>query len=91
MLTPSSVIIEGDYKLIAYHDGTMRLFDLSKDIGETTDLSGAMPERVSAMKKGLAKWRFENIPARYDTSANPKYDPQAEQALPPPQGPLFVR
>ena len=91
MLTPSSVIIEGDYKLIAYHDGVMRLFDLSKDIGETTDLSGAMPERVSEMKQRLAKWRFENIPALYDTRANPKYDPQAEQALPPPQGPLFVR
>ena len=91
MLTPSSVIIEGDYKVIAYHDGAMRLFDLSKDIGESNDLSGAMPERVGRMKKALAEWRVENVPARYDTSANPGYNPQADQALPEPQGPLFVR
>jgi len=90
-LTPNTVMIEGDYKLIAYHDGTMRLFDLSKDIGENTDLSASMPERVARMKKVLAKWRFEHIPARYDTSANPGYDPQAESALPKPVGPLFVR
>jgi arylsulfatase A-like enzyme len=91
MLTPSSVIIEGDYKLIAHHDGTMRLFDLSKDISESSDLSDAMPERTERMKKALAKWRFENIPARYDTAANPRYNPQDENALPAPQGPLFVR
>ena len=46
MLTPSSVMIEGDYKLIAYHDGAMQLYDLSKDISEASDLSDAMPERV---------------------------------------------
>ncbi|VGO13546.1 Arylsulfatase [Pontiella desulfatans] len=91
MTAPSSVMIEGDYKLIAYHDGVMRLFDLSKDIGEAKDLSASMPERVGRMKKALAKWRFEHIPARYDTSLNKRYNPQADNALPEPVGPLFVR
>jgi len=90
-ISPNSVMIEGDYKLIAYHDGIIRLFDLSKDISETNDLSAGMPERVGRMKKALAKWRFENIPARYDTAANPRYNPQADDALSAPQGLLFVR
>jgi hypothetical protein len=50
-----------------------------------------MPERAGRMKKALAQWRFENIPARYDTSANPRYNPQADQALAAPEGELFVR
>jgi len=91
LLAPSSVIIEGHYKLIAYHDGVMRLYDLSSDIGERNDLSGSMPERVANMRKHLAKWRFENIPARYDTSKNARYNPQADQALPQPKCALFVR
>ncbi len=91
ILAPSSVMIDGDYKLIAYHDGTLRLYDLSKDIGETKDLSTAMPERVGNMKQTLAKWRFNHIPDRYDTRANPRYNPESESALPRPVGPLFVR
>jgi len=91
LLTPSTVMIEGDYKLIAYHDGSMRLYDLGNDIGETQDLSVSMPERVSEMMKRLAQWRFDNIPARYDTSANPRYDPATANALPQPEGALFVR
>jgi len=90
-LSPNSVIIEGDYKLIASHDGTVLLFDLSKDIGEQHDLSAALPERASDMKKRLAKWRFENVPARYDTRVNPKYNPEAKDTLPALEGPLFVR
>jgi len=91
IMAPSSVMIDGNYKLIAYHDGTMRLFDLSQDIGEANDLSTSVPERVGHMKHALAKWRVENIPVRYDTRANPRYDPQADSALPRPDGPLFVR
>ena len=67
------------------------LYDLSKDIGEKNDLSGNMPERVVEMKKRLAKWRFENIPARYATSSNKEYSPQADDALPEPEGEMFIR
>jgi len=91
ILTPSSVMIEGNYKLIAYHDGTMRLYDIPKDISEQNDLSASMPERVDGMKKRIMQWRVQNVPVRYDTSANPLYNPQTDQALPAPDGPLFVR
>jgi len=91
MISPSSVIIEGDYKLIAYHDGVMRLYHIPSDIGEKKDLSKSMPKRVSNMKTILAKWRFANIPDRYDTSKNLKYKPGSKNALPKPQGKLFVR
>ncbi len=43
------------------------------------------------MKKALAKWRVKKVPVRYDTIANPGYNPQADQALPEPDGPLFIR
>jgi len=43
------------------------------------------------MKNKLAKWRFANIPDRYDTSKNIKYKPGSKNALPPPQEKLFVR
>ncbi len=91
MMSPSSVIIEGDYKLIAYHDGVMRLYDLGADIGEQNDLSASMPQRVTDMKGRWASWRFMHIPDRYDTSENKTYAPQHAGALPRPQGPLFVR
>ncbi len=91
MMSPSSVIIEGNYKLIAYHDGVMRLYDLGADIGEQNDLSASMPQRVTDMKGRLAYWRFVSIPARYDTRENEAYDPQHAEALPRPQGQLFVR
>ena len=84
-------MIEGDYKLIAYHDGVMRLYHIPTDIGERKDLSKRMPERVSKMKNKLAKWRFANIDDRYDTSENKKYNPGGDKALPQPQGELFVR
>jgi len=90
-LTPSTVMIEDRYKLIAYHDGTMRLYDIPKDISEQNDLSASMPERVEAMKKQIMQWRIKNIPARYDTSANAAYNPKSKQAHPEPQGELFVR
>lgn len=90
-LTPTTVMIEGRYKLIAYHDGGLSLFDLEEDISESNDLASAMPERAARMKSAIAEWRFKHIPERYDTSANPRYDPEAENALPQPKGPLFVR
>ena len=83
IIPPSTVMIDGDYKLIAYHDGENRLYRIPDDIGEQNDLSAQEPERVASMHKQLAAWRFANIPARYDTSVNPAYDPSISGALPP--------
>ncbi len=47
---PTSAIRLGDYKLIEnLNTGQTRLFDLDDDIGETQDLSAAMPERARRM------------------------------------------
>ncbi|MCK5001209.1 MAG: sulfatase, partial [Anaerohalosphaera sp.] len=46
--TPQSAIIAGNWKLIkSYESGNESLFDLSKDIGETTDLSKKKPEKTA--------------------------------------------
>ena len=91
MLTPATVMIDGKYKLIAFHDGVTRLYDVESDIGENQDLSSSLPERVFEMKRRVAQWRVSQVPARYDTSANPDYNPAAKNALPKPAGALFVR
>lgn len=90
ILPPSTVMIDGDYKLIAYHDGVNRLYRIPEDIGEARDLSDKEPERVAAMHKQLAAWRFSNIPARYDTRVNPDHDPSQPGALPKLLHPPFV-
>ena len=83
ILSPSSVMIDGDYKLIAYHDGVDRLYHLPSDPGEKSDLSSTQPERVTKMKAKLYRWRIDQIPERYDTCPNPNYNPAAPGALPP--------
>ncbi len=85
MMPPSTAMIDGDHKMIAFHDGSIRLYDLSKDIGETNDLSASMPERADRMLKRIMQWRVEQIPARYDTSAN--QNTKSKQVRPE----LFVR
>jgi len=61
---PSSVIRQGDYKLIEWFEGSMlglgpavELFNVVGDIGETHDLADKMPERVAAMRAKLEAWR----------------------------------
>ncbi len=87
---PSTVMIDGDYKLIAYHDGENRLYRIPEDIGEQRDLSVLEPERVANMHRQLAAWRFSNIPPRYDTRINPDHDTSLPDALPALCHPPFV-
>ncbi len=43
-------MIDGDYKIIRWTDeDRVELFDISRDVGETTDLSDQMPERTKTM------------------------------------------
>ena len=49
---------EGDWKLIEqYEDGSLELYNLAKDPGETTDLAAAEPARVAALRGKLEAWR----------------------------------
>jgi len=52
---------DGPWKLIAAGRGAKRaaLYDLSKDIGEQTDLSAKHPDRVKDMLAALAAWKTD--------------------------------
>jgi arylsulfatase A-like enzyme len=74
---PSSILREGDWKLIHYYeDGRNELYNLSDDPGEQTDVAAQHPERVGQMAAQLNAW-LEEAGARYPVP-NPRYD--AEQA-----------
>ena len=54
---PSSIIMEGNWKLIYYHeDGHDELYNLAQDIGEQTDLRTRESKRAKKMKKKLNDW-----------------------------------
>ncbi|MBN2295112.1 MAG: sulfatase [Pirellulales bacterium] len=71
---PAGAIRERDMKLIEFFDdGSLEIYDLGQDIGESNNLAKKMPERAAAMQKKLAAWRTETG-ARMPT-VNPKFDP----------------
>lgn len=55
---PGACIRAGDYKLIeTFEDGKFELYNLNEDIGESRDLSAAMPEKASELKSMMDIWR----------------------------------
>lgn len=52
-------IRKGNYKLLKLRGGEEHLFDLSKDIGEQTDLLDKQPEVVAQLRSEYAKWNSE--------------------------------
>jgi len=61
---PSSIVIDGDWKLIHYYeDGRDELYNIADDVGEQSDLSGSKPEELKTLKKELGQWLF-NVDAR---------------------------
>jgi arylsulfatase A-like enzyme len=67
---PSSIIRSGDFKLIHYfEDGHDELYDLTKDIGEQTDLAASQSKTAKALRTKLDAWLKETgarIPAADD-------------------------
>jgi arylsulfatase A-like enzyme len=56
--SPNGAIRLGQYKLIEYYEnGGVQLFDLEKDIGETTDISKTHPETAAKLLQMLQRWR----------------------------------
>jgi arylsulfatase A-like enzyme len=52
-----SAIREGHYKLIQYYDdGSVELYDLEDDVGETNNLADASPELARALQSKLEAW-----------------------------------
>ena len=55
---PSGAVRAGDYKLIEwFEDGSLELFDLAVDPGESIDLFTAQPAVAEELRTRLADWR----------------------------------
>ncbi len=72
---PSGAIRARDFKLIEwFEDERVELYDLREDVGETTDLSAAMPEKAGELLDLLRDWRV-TVEARMPTP-NPSWNPR---------------
>ncbi|MBD3275412.1 MAG: sulfatase-like hydrolase/transferase, partial [Candidatus Marinimicrobia bacterium] len=75
-ISPCSSIRKGDWKLIEFFEyGTLELYNLAEDIGETNNLSEDMPEKTKELLTDLRAWR-EQIHAPVPTEPNPDYAPE---------------
>ena len=65
----------GDEKLIErFDDGSLELYDLSRDIGEQENLAEKRPQRAAELQRKLAKWRQRcgaAMPSRVKTNDPP--------------------
>ncbi len=71
---PHSAIYLGNLKLLRFYEtDTVKLFDLSKDIGERNDISSNMPKETAELKLRLEKY-LTDVHAQMATM-NPNFDP----------------
>ena len=74
---PCTTIRDGDWKLIEWHeDGALELYNISKDIGEKTNLVADQPDKAKELHAKLIAWRKE-VGALMPTP-NPKFNPNAK-------------
>lgn len=72
---PSSIIRDGDWKLIHYYeDGRDELYNLAESINETEDLVKQNPEKVKELRNKLDNWLKET------NAALPAQDPEFNEA-----------
>ena len=73
--TPVGAVRMGDYKLLEYfEDGHLELYNLKKDVGETSNLALIEPEKAKQMYDVLSHWR-KGIGTPFPLEKNPEYDP----------------
>ncbi len=73
---PSSIIRQGEWKLIHYYeDGRRELYNLKTDLEETTDVSAQYPERTNQLHEQLFA-RLNEMGARF-----PQKDPEYKEEL----------
>ena len=76
---PSSIIRDGDWKLIHYYDdGRNELYNLRIDGSEVSDLSRSYPHRAERMARQLMSW-LDSVNAKYP-QPDPRYDPVRTEA-----------
>lgn len=75
---PSSAIRYGNLKLIEFFEtGTIEMYNLENDPGETTNLAERNPEQARQLYVKLKDWQVEtNAPRLFEP--NPYYDPSAK-------------
>lgn len=57
----TSAVRSGNFKLLHfYEEGRTELYDLSTDIGETSDVSAEMPEKAASLMALLNTWKAEH-------------------------------
>lgn len=87
---PAAAIRNGDDKLILFfEESRVELYDLKKDIGESSDLATLQPKKAAAMRRRLEEWLRETgaqIPLK-----NPNYDALREFELGTPMGPVTAK
>ncbi|MEP0710394.1 MAG: sulfatase [Algoriphagus sp.] len=77
---PSSIIREGDWKLIYYwEDDSVELYDLATDPGEQQNLASANQPMVKLLSEKLSNWLAETNANRPIT--DPEYDPVLHQVV----------
>jgi arylsulfatase A len=77
---PSGAVRRGDWKLVEdYENGELELYDLSKDIGETTNVSQSNPDVVRELSGALSQWR-DSVAAQM-CLPNPQFDQGLHRSL----------
>lgn len=66
---PNKAVRHGKWKMVKAGAHTW-LFDLSKDIGEKTNLSRKHPDTVEQLEKALKKWQSEMSPPAWPSKPN---------------------
>ena len=76
---PCGAVRLGNFKLIEwYENDRVELYDLSKDVGEKTDLCTTMPDKAAELRQKLHDWRT-SVAAQMPTP-NPNYVPPSRAA-----------
>lgn len=77
---PSGAMRLGNWKLIEnFEDGTLELYNLNDDPGETKNLAQEQTDRSAKMREDLSAWRVR-VGAQTLTP-NPDFDPELHRAL----------
>lgn len=74
---PRGAVRKGNWKLIEnFEDGSIELYNLKNDIGETKNLSNKKPKKVKELLTVLKNWQKE-MDAPIPTELNPDFDPES--------------
>ncbi len=77
---PAGAMREADWKLVEqYEDGSLELYDLAKDIGETNNLAATESARAAEMRGKFHAW-LRSVGAQ-ECRPNPDFDAAAHRAL----------